>query len=628
MQMALIDPKLLQTYRKVQGPRVLKYGLMDTDWVLFCDPLMEIELKREQIKLQLDSLPELQDLSLATDPNLKLLGWTGFIGYESLVFMNGIVPRFDTPIPDGVLYFFQTVVVQRGNQVHFASLIPNREEEISKLTSPQAEISQTLQRVRVSPSQTEYRSAFTKAKEAILDGCTYQIKLSIKVMADGGIKPLETFLKLLELNPSPEAMLLESEKLSLVSSSPETQLLICGDEVITKPIGGTWRKEKGNALENFLQDFKELSEHNMLVDLERNDLGRICKPGSVKIQKFCDIEEYSHLYHMVTTITGKLNPKMSLSAIVSAILPGGTITGCPKTATMQYINALENQARGPYTGVFLHRFQNGDLHTSILIRTIVAYQNCLEIQAGGGIVADSTAEYEYQENLAKARALLDVCGIQIPDEKDFNIPSLIPGFYPEVSDVSWNQNQVLLINHYDSFSDNVRHWLLSIVDTVVVDAAHLNPKQVFLNPPKLLVYSPGPGHPKDWSLSMSLLQSILGSSSPIAFLGICLGFQMLLECLGHKVQRLRVPRHGVCEELNHLSGRMFEGLNKIRVGRYHSLGTIREIGSPYLVTARSEDGCIMGLEHKKLPIFGLQFHPESFLCDNPQKLLTNLISNV
>jgi len=308
MSMVSIEPKLLLAYQGIVGPKVLKYGLGDSDWVLFCDPKMEIHLNRETIQAQLDSLKDFKDTSHLDHPVLKFLGFTGFIGYEALAFLNGIQSRFTSAIPDGLLFFFQTIMLQMGGKVEVASLIPGREAEILNLSIPAPLSHPTIKNVCVSPSRAEYQLAFDRAKEAIHSGNTYQIKLSIKVTADGCIPALDTFLKLLKLNPSPEALLFEAHGLSLVSSSPETQLLICGSEVLTRPIGGTWRKDSGSELQNFLEDKKELCEHNMLVDLERNDLGRICEDKSVQVKKFCEIEEYSHLYHMVTTIVGKLKP--------------------------------------------------------------------------------------------------------------------------------------------------------------------------------------------------------------------------------------------------------------------------------------------------------------------------------
>ena len=146
----------------------------------------------------------------------------------------------------------------------------------------------------------------------------------------------------------------------------------------------------------------------MLVDLERNDLSTICQPGSVQIQNFREVESYSHLHHLVSTISGTLKGKISLQNIVQAMLPGGSITGCPKARTMEWIDRLEPCFRGPYTGSFGTIADNGDLHLNLIIRAMLIMDGHCYTQAGGVIGVDSTPDYEYKENQAKAQALLDL----------------------------------------------------------------------------------------------------------------------------------------------------------------------------------------------------------------------------
>ena len=159
---------------------------------------------------------------------------------------------------------------------------------------------------------------------------------------------------------------------------------------------------------NFLSDPKEVAEHNMLVDLERNDLSTVCEPGSVRIARFREVETYSHLHHLVSTIEGRLRPDVELRDILRGILPGGTITGCPKIRTMELIDSLEPCFRGPYTGSFGTIGDDGSLRLNLIIRALVATSDRCFAQAGGGIVVDSTPGYEYKENELKARALLDL----------------------------------------------------------------------------------------------------------------------------------------------------------------------------------------------------------------------------
>ena len=161
-------------------------------------------------------------------------------------------------------------------------------------------------------------------------------------------------------------------------------------------------------IERFLSDSKEVSEHNMLVDLERNDLSALCTPGTVRIERFREVETYAHLHHLVSTISGKLRAELGLREILQGMLPGGSITGCPKIRTMEWIDRLEPCFRGPYTGSFGTLADNGDLRLNLIIRAMLVLDDKCYTQAGGGIVVDSTPSYESKENRIKAQALLDL----------------------------------------------------------------------------------------------------------------------------------------------------------------------------------------------------------------------------
>ena len=163
-----------------------------------------------------------------------------------------------------------------------------------------------------------------------------------------------------------------------------------------------------SVIERFLNDQKEVAEHNMLVDLERNDLSTVCKPGTVRLTRFREVETYAHLHHLVSTIEGSLKEDVHLSEILAAMLPGGSITGCPKIRTMELIDDLEPCFRGPYTGSFGTISDDGSISLNIIIRSMLILDKFCYTQSGGGIVVDSTAEYEYNENNLKARALLEL----------------------------------------------------------------------------------------------------------------------------------------------------------------------------------------------------------------------------
>ena len=339
----------------------------------------------------------------------------GFLGYETLAANFGVkcrAPR-DLRFPAALLARPATQVTIRGGWVEARSMRPARAEALRKLanTGP-CESPQPSTSLNTSPNLpfAEYAHIFNAAREHILDGNTYQIKLSIRYTAKGTTPPLLAFDNLMAANPSPEAFVLKWDDFSLVSCSPETVVKKSGLRMETRPIGGTSPKDGPDATEKRLADAKERAEHNMLIDLERNDLSRICKPGSVRIEKLREVQTYAHLHHLVSTIVGELHPDTTTAGILGAMLPGGTITGCPKHRTIELIDQLEPCYRGPYTGSFGTFHDNGDLRLNLIIRTLAQMDDRCHVQAGGGIVIGSTPQYEYRENEVKAQALLDLLG--------------------------------------------------------------------------------------------------------------------------------------------------------------------------------------------------------------------------
>jgi para-aminobenzoate synthetase component 1 len=348
---------------------------------------------------------------------LSFSGWVGFFGYEFLASHFGatLSADRDLSIPDGWFGRPSTVLQIREGSISIESTAPERESEIAKLiedSSLVAPQSFLAQHRRCNLSFEEYEKIFHQAREAILNGETYQIKISQRFEAEAKINPLLAFAKLSASNPAPEAFLLQTPEFSLVSCSPEVVIEKTGNRILTRPIGGTYARNSSGSdqsvIEQFLNDSKEVSEHNMLVDLERNDLSTLCVQGTVHLERFREVETYSHLHHLVSTIHGELKQNTNLSDILQGMLPGGSITGCPKMRTMEWIDKLEPCFRGPYTGSFGIIEDSGDLRLNLIIRSMLIIGERCYTQAGGGIVVDSTPEYEYRENQIKAQALLDL----------------------------------------------------------------------------------------------------------------------------------------------------------------------------------------------------------------------------
>ncbi|MEK9172825.1 MAG: anthranilate synthase component I family protein, partial [Nitrospirota bacterium] len=243
-------------------------------------------------------------------------------------------------------------------------------------------------------------------------GDIYQANLSHRFSVElGGRSPRSIYRRLREINPSPFSALLELPDVTLVSCSPERLVRLSGTGVDTRPIAGT--RPRGSStdedrllVEDLLMSPKERAEHIMLVDLERNDLGRVCAYGSVRVDEFMAVERYSHVSHIVSNIRGHLAPGRDALDLVRAVFPGGTVTGVPKVRCMEIIDELEPVRRGPYTGSIGYLSPSGDLDLNIIIRTLVVAGEQASLHVGAGIVADSDPVREYQETLFKAEALL------------------------------------------------------------------------------------------------------------------------------------------------------------------------------------------------------------------------------
>lgn len=264
----------------------------------------------------------------------------------------------------------------------------------------------------------QFLAAVEDAQRHIAAGDVYQVNLSRvwSARAGAGVEPWMLYQRLRMTNPAPFAGIARLEEGALISSSPERLVRFDEQKVETRPIAGTRPRLPGRASDEVLRQEllkhpKERAEHVMLIDLERNDLGRICEAGSVSVDQFMTLESYAHVHHIVSNVRGRPRAGLTPGELIRAVFPGGTITGCPKVRCMALIAGLEQRARGPYTGSmgYLNRDGSGDLN--ILIRTLLQQGEALEFSAGSGIVADSLPGHELEETRAKAKGLLLALGI-------------------------------------------------------------------------------------------------------------------------------------------------------------------------------------------------------------------------
>jgi anthranilate synthase component I len=271
-------------------------------------------------------------------------------------------------------------------------------------------------RVKSNFTRPQYLAAVRKAKSYIRAGDIFQVVPSQRFSAQTGADPFEIYRALRVVNPSPYLYYLKLDDVSVVGSSPEMLVKVQNRQVSYRPIAGTVPRGRSETEDqtfekNLLADPKERAEHIMLVDLGRNDLGRVCEYGSVTVERLMFVERYSHVMHLVSSLSGKLREGLDCFDALMACFPAGTVSGAPKIRAMQIIDELEPTRRGIYAGAILYLDFSGNLDSCIALRTLVAKNGRAYIQAGGGVVADSVPEREYQETVNKARAIVSALEI-------------------------------------------------------------------------------------------------------------------------------------------------------------------------------------------------------------------------
>ncbi len=398
------------------------------------DPLTELEkLLKPYRSVRVPGLPRFSG------------GFVGFAGYELVRFLEPVGRAKKDPfgLPDSVWLLSDTLVVfdhlEHRMKVVANALIPPGGSNSLEKRARQAylkavgrveEMIRHLQRpapssrpakarrkrgalsVQSNMTRQQFLAAVHQAKRAIGQGEAIQIVLSQRFQVPVTCPPFQIYRALRSLNPSPYMFYLNLGNFSLVGSSPEI-LVRCEDRrVETRPIAGTRRRGKSPAADQQIEealkrDPKERAEHLMLADLGRNDLGRVCEYGSIKVSDWMSVERYSHVMHLVSDVVGRLRRGKTAFDVFRAAFPAGTVTGAPKVRAMQIINDLEPDARGPYAGAVGYFGFTGNLDTCITIRTILVKGRRAYVQAGAGIVADSLPRREYQETRNKAAGMLE-----------------------------------------------------------------------------------------------------------------------------------------------------------------------------------------------------------------------------
>ncbi len=373
---------------------------VDGGYNIYTDFSKKITLNKNNIATFLDSFSS-KKYRKETDL------YVGFFGYEILCSLLNLSLKNQKKMNfyKGIFYKPETLIKIRNKIIIHSNLKKDKFKEVFQKTK-------ILSPFKLNIEFNKYQKIFNAFSRKIREGETYQIKICTKYKNKSTINSVNFFWKLMKINSSPESFMIRDKDYSIVSCSPETLIDRVGNLINTKPIAGTLKKNKyttkSKALRFFRNNNKETKEHNMIVDLERNDLSRICKPGTVKIKKQKYVEEYKHLYHYVTSIIGKLNGNISIKEIIKSMMPGGSVIGCPKIRTLELLNSQEKEDRNIFTGSFGYIKFNEDMRFNIIIRSILNFKNRSEISAASGVVLDSNSKKEFNENFIKAKSLLEL----------------------------------------------------------------------------------------------------------------------------------------------------------------------------------------------------------------------------
>ncbi len=602
-------------------------------------------------------------------------GWIGYLGYEVADLLEVLPPA---PPHDGLptLWFGAydwAVVWDQGRAPRMEGMpLPGAEmEELrqrmeavrARLAGPVPNLATSSfpgreqegpGSLRSSLGRERYRAGVERIREYIRAGDLYQANLTHRVEApwhEGGV---ELYRRLVARSPAPYAAYLHTGDGEVASISPELFLSLRGQRVTTRPIKGTAPRgrspEEDRARARVLEaSAKERAENVMIVDLMRNDLSRVCRPHSVSVPHLLSLESHPSVHHLVSTVEGRLQEGKGPVDLLRATLPGGSITGAPKIRAMEILRELEPVRRGVYTGALGILEFGGDMDLSIAIRTATLSGHTARYGVGGGITLASDSEAEWQESMDKAAPFVAVIREAAGDEADdAPLPVAVPEITPRSvallprtregaaarpgsppgSPCISRRATILVLDNYDSFVHNVARYLREVVagttgwapEIRVVRSDAVSVVDVLRSPPSHLVVSPGPCTPDEAGVSVELVRALAGR---VPVLGICLGHQAVARAFGARVVRASTPVHGRASAVHHQGVGILKGLpSPFEAARYHSLVVAPDSFPDELeVVARDDEGAVMALRHRRWPVWGVQFHPESILTAPGHRIL-------
>jgi anthranilate synthase len=455
----------------------------------------------------------------------------------------------------------------------------------------------------------EYMANVETVRQGMRRGDYYEVVLrrTFRVPYSGSASQL--FQSMQRNSPSPYEFFLQFGDEQLVGASPEMFVRTEGDRVETCPISGTARRtgdplRDAESIRELLNSSKDESELTMCTDVDRNDKSRVSVPGTVNVLGRRLIESYAGLFHTVDHVVGQLKPGFdALDAFLSHMW-AVTVIGAPKKAAAQAIENLEKDARQWYGGAVGMLSLNGDINTGITIRTIHLRGGVASYGVGATILYDSIPEMEEQETRIKATGFFHAVSGRPPEAK--KTP------HAPVAARAGKGVRLLLVDNDDCFIHTLANYARQTGADVVTYRTGFPLELLESVAPNIVLISPGPGRPADFGVP-ALVRHAAAAGFPV--FGVCLGLQGIVEAFGGQLGVLDYPMHGKRSVITHAGVGVFEGLpERFSVGRYHSLFARKELLPPCLeVTAQSEDGVIMGVRHRELPVEAVQFHPESML---------------
>ena len=387
-------------------PKIIAKGYSDKITLQYKDGIQKIIKTHDPLLALKEIMQTNSDVS-----HRYLGGAVGIVNYDAIRLWEKVPQshEIENPLMEFGIYEDGILFDNKQNKSFYFYYDKNRIKEIklSENDFGKFEISNFTSNL----DEADFEKIVNQAKKYIHDGDIFQVVLSRRFSFDAKGDFLKVYKKLRGLNPSPYLYHMKMDNRTIIGASPEMLIRVTGDKVETFPIAGTRKitsdeKQNEELKQELLHDEKELAEHTMLVDLGRNDIGRVCKYGSVHVKEFMEVKKFSHVQHMVTHVVGKLDKKYDMFDALKAVFPAGTVSGAPKVRAMEIIDELEPQARGPYAGAVGYFSFNGCCDFAIAIRSIFIDNNKGYVQAGAGIVSDSIPKNELKETEHKANAML------------------------------------------------------------------------------------------------------------------------------------------------------------------------------------------------------------------------------